>query len=191
MSEDRNCKDFHHQHKGKTSEARLDKKTILDVLRLVPGQIIIDAGCGNGYMTKEFAELVKDSGKVYALDIDSEVIDQLKTETSNSHILPMIADISQTVDIEDNSADLIYLSTVFHGFSQVQITGFVEQVQRLLKPNAVLAILEMEKKEADFGPPLNIRVSASQLKQMIGLEPKQTVVINNDFYMQLFINKTI
>jgi hypothetical protein len=28
-----------------------------------------------------------------------------------------------------------------------------------------------------------------ELKQMIGLEPKQTIVINSDFYMQLFINK--
>lgn len=84
MSEGRNCNDFHHHHRGKTSESMLDKKIIIDALSLVPGQTIIDAGCGNGYMAKEFAELVKASGKVYALDIDSIVIDQLKIETQGS-----------------------------------------------------------------------------------------------------------
>ncbi|MBU1045262.1 MAG: class I SAM-dependent methyltransferase [Candidatus Omnitrophica bacterium] len=191
MSEDRASKEFQHHHKGKTSEALLDKNIILNALNLTCGQTVIDAGCGNGYMAKKFAELVKPNGRVYAIDIDQQVIEQLKIEIGNSLIQPMIADITQSIPIADGSIDLIYLSTVFHGFSLDQIKGFVDLVKRLLKPNAVLVILEMEKKQTSFGPPLNIRVSAQELKQLIRLEPKKTIKIGEDFYLQLFINKPL
>ncbi|MFH1061502.1 MAG: class I SAM-dependent methyltransferase [Candidatus Omnitrophota bacterium] len=188
MSEDRASKDFQHQHKGKTSETLLDKKIILNALTLLPGQIILDAGCGNGYMSKEFARLVKASGKVYALDADPAVIEILKSQTQASIIEPFVGDITAQTKLRAGSIDFIYLSAVFHGFSQIQIQGFIKEVLRLLKPNGILAILEMKKMETPFGPPLAIRISPEELKQIIPLIPKPTIAINEYFYLQLFEN---
>ncbi|MBN1864169.1 MAG: hypothetical protein JW808_04650, partial [Victivallales bacterium] len=44
-----------HHHRGKSSESLLDKAAILGALRIEPGQTVLDAGCGNGYMSKEFS----------------------------------------------------------------------------------------------------------------------------------------
>jgi ubiquinone/menaquinone biosynthesis C-methylase UbiE len=39
----------------------------------IPGQTILDAGCGNGCMSKEFSKLLNNTGKVYALDPSKEL----------------------------------------------------------------------------------------------------------------------
>jgi ubiquinone/menaquinone biosynthesis C-methylase UbiE len=189
MSEARAIKDFKHVHKGKTSEALLDKAIILNALSLFAGQVIVDAGCGNGYMAKEFARLLNQKGKVYALDTDPDVIQVLQSQVLQSIIEPFVGDITVPTRLVSNSIDLIYLSTVFHGFSHIQIKGFIQEVLRLLKPGGILAILEMKKMETPFGPPLAIRVSPDELKQIIPLIPKQTVNIGDYFYLQLFENK--
>ena len=66
---------------------------------------------------------------------------------------------------------------------------FQKEIERLLKPEATLAILEMKKEDTPFGPPLNLRYSPEELKQMIKLFPKTTIEIGQYFYMQLFENR--
>jgi ubiquinone/menaquinone biosynthesis C-methylase UbiE len=177
-----------HHHKGKSSEGILSKEAILKALEILPGQTIVDVGCGNGYMAKEFSKLLKGSGKVYALDIDGESIGKLKEETEQTNIEAIEADITKAVPIENCSADLIYLSNVFHGFSAWQIEGFQKEVKRLLKPKARLAIVEIKKEDTPFGPPLNIRFSPEELRQKIALPAKTLVEAGQYSYMQIFEN---
>lgn len=188
LSECERPTDTKHHHRGKSSEQLLNKDMILKELNVLPGQTILDAGCGNGYMAKEFSILLGGKGKVYALDPDEEAIEILKEETRGTNIEPIVADITKPTLIKDSSIDLIYMSTVFHGLSKDQIPGFQKEVKRVLKPNARLAIVEMQKEATPFGPPLNIRYSPQELKQTIDLTPKATVEIGQYFYMQLFEN---
>ena len=179
-----------HHHRGKSSESRLNKDIILKELNIRSGQTILDAGCGNGYMSKEFSKLLKNTGKVYALDPDNVAIEILKEETKGTNIEAIVGDITKRTQIKGASVDLIYLSTVFHGFSKKEIDGFQKEVKRLLKHNAVLAIIEIIKEETPFGPPLDIRFSPDELKEVITLNPKSLVEVGEYFYMQTFENIT-
>jgi len=98
-----------HRHRGKSSESFIDKDIILRALNIRLGQTILDAGCGNGYMSKEFARVLNKTGKVYALDPDREAIETLKEETEGTNIETIIADITKKIPIEEASIDLIYL----------------------------------------------------------------------------------
>jgi len=180
--------DFKHHHRGKSSERLLNKDMILKALNVLPGQTILDAGCGNGYMAKEFSKALEGKGKVYALDPDEEAIKTLKRETKGTNIEPIVADITKPTPIKDSSIDLIYMSTVFHGLSKDQIPGFRKEAKRILKPEARLAIVEMQKEATPFGPPLDIRYSPQELKQTINLTAKATVDIGPYFYLQIFEN---
>ena len=178
-----------HHHRGKSSESLLDKEVVLKELDIFSGQTILDAGCGNGYMSKEFSKLVKDSGKVYAIDPDDHVIEVLAGEIKGSNITPILGDITKTTPLESSSIDLIYLSTVLHGFSRSEVGGFQGEVKRLLKPNGILAIVEIKKEPTPFGPPMDIRFSPQELKEIFTLVPKNTVEIGQFFYMQTFEKK--
>lgn len=178
-----------HKHRGKFTEGLLYNALILKALNIKPGQTILDAGCGNGYMSKLFSEKVSRSGKVYALDPDKYFIEVLKNETQGTNIEAKTGDISRRTQLSEKSVDLIYISTVIHAFSQEQMQGFLHEVQRLLKPDALLAIVEIEKKETPFGPPLKLRYSPEELKKIVPLTPVDTVQAAEHFYMQIFRNK--
>jgi ubiquinone/menaquinone biosynthesis C-methylase UbiE len=177
------------QHKGRFTEGLLDSRLVLKELRIKAGQIILDAGCGNGYMAKRFSKKVGPSGKVYALDLNAHLIEVLKQEVEGTNIEAIEGDITQPTQLKASSIDMIYLSTVFHVFSNQQRIGFFQEVKRLLKPNAYVAIVEIEKKETPFGPPLNSRYSPEELKTAVPLAPENTVRVGEHFYMQLFKNR--
>jgi ubiquinone/menaquinone biosynthesis C-methylase UbiE len=177
-----------HHHKGKSSEKFLDKGLILKALNIQPGQTILDAGCGNGYMSKSFSQLVTQSGKVYALDPDADAIEVLRNQTQGTNIEALVGDITRPTPVKPSSVDLIYISAVIHGFSQQKMKDLVGEVKRLLKPGAVLAIVEIDKKETPMGPPLEIRFSPEELQETVPLAPLNTVRAGEHFYMQIFKN---
>ncbi len=177
-----------HKHGGKFTEGLLDHKVILKALDIKPGQTILDAGCGNGYMSRIFADAVSNAGKVYALDPDKYFIEALKNETKGTNIEAIEGDITISTGIRQSSVDLLYISTVLHGFSQQQIKGFLRETDRLLKPEALLAIVEIVKKETPFGPPLKLRYSPDELKRTVPMSPVDTVQVGEYFYMQVFQN---
>ena len=129
------------------SRIKYHRKEIQSLVHDYKPQTVLDAGCGNGYMSKLFSGKVAAPGKVYALDPDSRAISVLKEEIQGSNIEAMEGDITVETPIEEQSIDLIYLSTVFHGFSGKQLPGFFKEVNRLLKTDGLLAIVEFKKRE--------------------------------------------
>jgi ubiquinone/menaquinone biosynthesis C-methylase UbiE len=178
-----------HQHRGKFTEGLLDSQVILKALNIKAGQTILDAGCGNGYMSMLFSGEVSQSGKVYALDTNESFIKALRNEINGTNIEAIVGDITAPTRIKQSSLDLIYISTVVHVFSQKQMQGFIREVRRLLKPDGWLAVVEIEKKETPFGPPLRLRYSPEELKKTIPMVPGKTLQVGEHFYLQFFQNK--
>ena len=174
--------------KRKFSEGLLNDEAIIENLNICHGQTILDAGCGNGYMAKKFSKLVGSTGKIFALDPDEESIANLKREIDDrSNIDVLVGDISRRIDIKDSSIDLVYLSTVFHIFSAIQIVAFEKEINRILKPKAQLAIVNIKKEITPFGPPMRMRLSPEELRQKISFIPKELFEVGEHFYMQIFI----
>ena len=164
----------------------MDEALVLDTLRIQPGQTILDAGCGNGYMSKAFARALGDAGKVVALDPDEAMIANLVGETPGTNIEAIVGDITKDTGLPDGSMDLIYLSNVFHGFTPEELTGFLAEVDRLLPADGTLAVVEFVKEATPIGPPLEIRRSPEELRRVIPLTPRNTVKVGDFHYMQLF-----
>ncbi len=173
----------------KFTEGMLDNDLILETLAIASGQTVLDAGCGTGYMAKLFADRVGSSGKVIALDPNSHFIRILAQETRGTVIRAMEGDITRPTGLPSRSVDLIYLATVMHIFSPQQVQGFVQEVGRLLKPGGILAVVNLDKKETPFGPPVAQRYAPEDVVAVMPLQLLKTLSVADYFYMQLFRNQ--
>ena len=178
-----------HRHRGKFTENLLNPELILAVLDIRPGYIVLDAGCGSGYMARIFSGQVGSGGRVFALDTDPMALEILGRQIGGTCIEILQGDICSVTPIPSATLDLLFISAVIHGFSKSQMAGFLCEARRLLKPGAALAIVEIEKRETPFGPPLAIRFSPEELVAVIPMEPAGTLAVGEHFYMQLFTNR--
>ena len=172
----------------KFTEGLIDTQLIVNTLAIKPGQTIIDAGCGTGYMSKIFSQAVSPSGKVYAIDRDSYFIRKLAGEVRGTNVEAIEGDIADLYQLPDHSADLLYASTVIHSIPKHKVENFVKEAKRVLKTKALLAIVEIEKKETPFGPAMENRYSPEELMQRIPMVPVETGTVGEHFYMQVFLN---
>ena len=67
-----------HKHGGKSSEAVLDAKRVLSSIKLVEGEVFMDSGCGDGFISRTASQIVGSKGKILAVDQYSPSLDVLR-----------------------------------------------------------------------------------------------------------------
>ena len=174
------------KHTTRFTEGMLDERLIMKTLDVRPGQTVVDAGCGNGYMSMLFRKEVGPDGMVYALDVNPQFIKEVQAEVETENISPMVADISQSTPLPDGCADVIYIATVLHSIGRDKVAGFAKEVQRLLSPNGLLGVVEIAKHDTKFGPPLKQRYSPEELREALPFEPVHMTHVAEHFYLQVF-----
>ena len=107
-------------------------------------------------------------------------------EIRGARILALEGDITKPLPLPAASLDIVYVSTVLHTFSRLGLEGFLREAERLLKPGGRMAIVEIEKIETPFGPPLSSRYSPEELKALVPMMPEKTVTVGAHFYLQTF-----
>lgn len=144
-----------------------DSEFVFQELKLAEGDFFLDLGCGAGDYTIRAAQMVGDSGLVFALDIWDGVIDHLTEEATFQglkNIKPMVADITGRLPIEDNTIDVCFIATVLHAMDfEKNKKNLFNEIQRVLKPNGRLAIIECKKEDQPFGPRMQSRLSPEEL----------------------------
>lgn len=91
-------------------------RTLVDALGLRPGMVVGDVGAGSGYLTWRMAQRVGPQGRVYAADIQPEMIAILRTNMAVRGITNVVPVLSLPTDprLPTNSLDLILLVDVYH-----------------------------------------------------------------------------
>jgi len=110
------------------------------------GMKILEIGCGSGAFTTFIARVVGSKGKVYALDIQPRMLEQLKRKlkkSDNRDIKNIKFTLSSAYDLpfSDNFLDLVYMITVFQEIPDKVKT--LEEVKRVLKTGGILSISEL------------------------------------------------
>lgn len=103
----------------------------------------MELGCGSGAFITFVARTVGDEGKVFALDIQPEMLEQLKNKLKhpeNRNIKNIVPFEWNTYDLpfEDNFFDLVYTITVLQEIQDKNRA--LKEVMRVLKPNGILAV---------------------------------------------------
>ena len=147
---------------------------------------IADIGCGIGYFTFPFAKVVGEDGLVYAIDIESEMLEDIKIKMDEKDIKNVIPVISQEYDLklETSSVNMVFICTVMHEVKMRE--KFLKEVNRLLVSGGKINIIEWVKEEGDYGPPVDHRLDSSTIKrnlQRTGFAHIQVIHLNEYFYI--------
>lgn len=92
------------------------RKDVLKEVGIVPGSHVLDYGCGPGGYVAPSAELVGDSGKIYALDIHPlavRSVQRLAARKRLANVETICSDCS--TELPDSSIDVVLLYDTFHG----------------------------------------------------------------------------
>ena len=107
------------------------------------------------------------------------------------NIHPRVADVSRHIAIEKESVDVCLMAMVLHDlFRDGTGEGTLREVQRVLKPMGILALVEFKKIEGPPGPPIDVRISPEQLEAILtpyGFRFKKTTDIGIVRYLSIFI----
>jgi len=125
-------------------------KVFLEDIGIKKGQSILDFGCGVGHYTIPAAKLVGKDGKVYALDKDREVLNQL-TQTAESESLKNIVVIDDQsegskINLEGESIDVMLLYDVLHYMELEEREKVYKYAYRILKNSAILSVYPKHRK---------------------------------------------
>jgi len=110
------------------------------------GMTVLDLGCGSGAFTTLLARVVGAQGKVYAVDLQAGMLDQLKRKLSRAENLDIsnveigLADAYE-LPFEDDSFDLVFMVAALQ---EIFDRGrALREARRVLKPDGILAVSEL------------------------------------------------
>jgi ubiquinone/menaquinone biosynthesis C-methylase UbiE len=101
------------------------------------GQVAVDLACNTGYYTLALAECVGPEGKVYAIDLNERLIQELKRKVDESgyHNIELHACSAADLNfIKDGSVDFVLANGLLCSMSDQRPLA-VKEIKRILKPN--------------------------------------------------------
>ena len=112
---------------------------------LKPGMVAADFGCGAGYFSLALAKEVGSQGRVYAIDIQKEVLEVVRNRAKSRHysnISTVLADleIAGSSKLKNELADFVLIANIL--FQAEDKTAVVREARRILKPKGRLAAVE-------------------------------------------------
>ena len=120
------------------NEGEIYKRLILDpiMLKLVEpfeGKTILDLGCGNGYLAKQF--LLRSPKKVILMDISEYNLAFAKEKISDHRIIFVQCDATQPWPINSNTIDVIYSNMLLNEIEDIQTP--IQEANRVLKKKGI------------------------------------------------------
>lgn len=145
----------------------LDPLSIVEQFGIKDGMKIADLGSGGGYFAIYMAERVGPSGKVYALDILEEKLDNLRAKArsqglENIETIRTNLEVLGSSSLPDNSQDLVLISNVL--FQSQKQEDIIKEGTRVLKTKSDFIIIDWNKGTGGFGPPDDLRPSQESIK---------------------------
>jgi len=171
--------------------AFLNPENILKRIPIKPHMRVADVGCGTGFFTIPMAKIVGAKGKVFAIDLQEEMIAILNKKIQKLKIqnIETLVSTEEKIPLPNESVDLALMASVLH---ELDSYATVEEVYRFLKPHGVLAVLEWEKKKTEFGPPLWERLTQYQTREIVektGFRVEEISPVGSHHYLVISVKR--
>ncbi len=136
---------------------------------LTPGMHIADLGAGSGAYSFAAAQAVSPNGKVYACEVQKDLLTRLKNDAAEEHITniePIWANIEKLggTKLGDRSMDGAIVSNVL--FIVEDRPAFMAELKRIVKPAGHVYYIDWSDSFGGMGPHPDQVISVPQAKEL-------------------------
>ena len=145
---------------------------LLKALALKPGEVVADIGAGSGYFSWRMARQVGETGVIYGVEIQPEMLDLMMANMRRRKVDTIVRPILGTVQdpkLPDAGVDTILLVDVYH---ELEFPYEMTQAMvRALKPGGRLVLVEYKGEDPEVPiKPLH-KMTVAQVRKELGAHP--------------------
>ena len=147
----------------------LPPSEVLALLPLRPGMVVADIGAGTGYFTLPIAREIGPSGRVWAVDVEPEMLAKLKKKVESAggiQNVELFEGEATTTRLPPGELDLLLMANLWHELDDPE--GALGEANRLLRKGGHLAILDWRPDvDRPPGPPLEHRIPPAVVTEFL------------------------
>lgn len=171
-----------------------DPAQIIENIGIQEGSIVADLGSGSGFYSMAAATTIGPTGKVYAVDVQQDLLSRLKSaahaaKITNIEVLHGDIEHVGGTRIGDAAVDLVIAANVI--FQLDNKGGFADEAKRILKPGGRMLVVDWTDSFGGMGPQPNMVFTQQEARQLF--EPKGfsfvTGVLAGDHHYGLMFRK--
>ena len=140
---------------------------VLKAMAIKQGETIADIGAGSGYFAFRFARQVGDSGRVYAVDINSDMVLFMNRKIRDLKLRNVSTVLSAPDDplLVDNSINRFFICNTWHHVQNR--LNYLTLIKKILRPGGQIIVLDYHKRELPVGPPPEMKMAREDvIKEM-------------------------
>jgi len=138
---------------------------VLDVAGVRAGARVCDFGAGSGYFTVHLARRVGPTGRVFAVDLQPEMLTLLRqklTREGLSNVTPVLAKASEP-SLPAASVDLVLMVDVYHELERPDLT--MAQLRAALAPGGRVVWVEYRAEDPNVSIKPDHKMSLAQIRR--------------------------
>ncbi|QEC48246.1 class I SAM-dependent methyltransferase [Baekduia soli] len=148
-------------------ERYLPTDALVALLDLQGDEIVVDYGAGTGRITIPAAHLLRDGGRVVAVDSSDEMLGHLRLRTTGNPNVTALHVADDAVPLPDASVDRVIAVNLLH---EVRGERALAEMRRLLKPSGFTLVVDWERgRRRDIGPPDELLYDADGACRALGV----------------------
>ena len=116
---------------------------VVEALSIAPGARVADLGSGTGYFTFRLADATGEQGRVYAVDLDEQLVEYL-AERAREEGYPQVEAVQAEPDdpkLPDGAVDLVFTCNTYHHIGDRD--DYFRRLKSSLRPGGRVAIVEL------------------------------------------------
>ena len=117
---------------------------VIESLDLQPGYHVADIGAGGGYFTFILTDAVGPTGKVYAVDVEQEITEQLADRVAEENHFNVVVILGEFEDplLPDETIDLVFLCNTYHHIENR--ADYFSDLKTDLKSDGRVVVIDMK-----------------------------------------------
>jgi predicted methyltransferase len=142
----------------------------LSVLKIEKGSAVADIGAGSGFLTERLAARVGPAGRVYANDVQPQMLQMLAARLAKKKITNVTLVRGEVDDpkLAPASVDLEIMVDVYHEFSQPQ--AMLRGLRTALKPGGRMVLVEYRKEDPTVPIKFEHKMSVAEARMEVEAE---------------------